>query len=350
MYDLIILGGGPAGLTAAVYSIRKRLDVLLISPDLGGKTGMHMHLPDSLERFQVITGDEVVSRFKSQIEYLEFARKLEHGEKVDAIQGGYAVTTQEGHQYEAKALIVATGARPVKLNVPGESKYRFRGLAYSAVSYAPLFIDRAAAVVGEGELGLKSALELAQIARQVYLILPAASLLDNPMGKKLRASIELRHIPYKGWSDSVMSVDGIKSALRDTVSTIMGIYRGHEFYTLTLLFTSIAEKKATIEVEQILPPDPDSLIAHSSTGRPFTYLEAEMILKRALEEFLSISLYRCYVESLRSENWYRLRSMEGASDTIRKYIGELSSSQKYIRQEEITEEMLEILGSGLFYR
>ena len=76
MYDLIILGGGPAGLTAAVYSIRKRLEVLLISPDLGGKTGMHMHLPDNLERFQVITGDEVVSRFKSQIEYLEFARKL----------------------------------------------------------------------------------------------------------------------------------------------------------------------------------------------------------------------------------------------------------------------------------
>ena len=188
MYDLIILGGGPAGLTAAVYSIRKRLEVLLISPDLGGKTGMHMHLPDNLERFQIITGDEVISRFKSQIEYLEFARKLEHGEKVEAIKGGYAVTTKEGHTYEAKALIVATGAMPVRLNVPGEAKFRFRGLAYSAVSYAPLFIDRTTAVVGEGELGLKSALELAQIARQVYLILPSASLLDNPMGKKLKVS------------------------------------------------------------------------------------------------------------------------------------------------------------------
>src|SRR5512136_3147363 len=123
MYDLIILGGGPAGLTAAVYTIRKRLDVLLVSPDLGGKTGWHMHLPDNLERFQVITGDEVVSRFKSQIEYLEFARKLEHGEKVQAIPGGYAVTTQEGHTYEARALIVATGGMPVRLNVPGENKY-----------------------------------------------------------------------------------------------------------------------------------------------------------------------------------------------------------------------------------
>jgi alkyl hydroperoxide reductase subunit F len=188
MYDLIILGGGPAGLTAAVYAIRKRLDVLLVSPDLGGKTGWHMHLPDNLERFQVITGDEVVSRFKSQIEYLEFARKLEHGEKVEAIEGGYAVKTKEGNRYEAKAIIVATGAGAVKLNVPGESKYRLRGLAYSAVSYAPLFIDRTAAVVGEGELGVKSAIELAQIARQVYVIVPSLSVLDNAMGRKLKAS------------------------------------------------------------------------------------------------------------------------------------------------------------------
>ncbi len=186
MYDLIILGGGPAGLTAAVYAIRKRLDVLLVSPDLGGKTGMHMHLPDNLERFQVITGDEVVSRFKSQIEYLDFARKLEHGDKVEAIDGGYAVTTREGNRYEAKSIIVATGSNPVRLNVPGENKYRLRGLSYSAVSYAPLFIDRTVAVVGDAELGVRSAMELAQIARQVYFIVPNPSTLDSTIGRKLK--------------------------------------------------------------------------------------------------------------------------------------------------------------------
>ncbi len=221
MYDLIILGGGPAGLTAAVYAIRKRLDVLLISPDLGGKTGWHMHLPDNLERFQVITGDEVVGRFKSQIEYLEFARKLEHGERVEAIEGGYAVKTKEGNRYEAKAVIVATGAGAVRLNVPGESKYRLRGLAYSAVSYAPLFIDRTAAVVGEGELGVKSALELAQIARQVYLIVPSPSVLDNSMGKKLKAS------------KNVTVLDGYK------VKEI----KGEETYARSIVVTKGAEEK-----------------------------------------------------------------------------------------------------------
>ena len=221
MYDLIILGGGPAGLTAAVYAIRKRLEVLLVSPDLGGKTGWHMHLPDNLERFQVITGDEVVGRFKSQIEYLEFARKLEHGERVEAIEGGYAVKTKEGNRYEAKAVIVATGAGAVRLNVPGESKYRLRGLAYSAVSYAPLFIDRTAAVVGEGELGVKSALELAQIARQVYLIVPSPSVLDNSMGKKLKAS------------KNVTVLDGYK------VKEI----KGEETYARSIVVTKGAEEK-----------------------------------------------------------------------------------------------------------
>jgi alkyl hydroperoxide reductase subunit F len=188
MYDLIILGGGPAGLTAAMYAIRKRLDVLLISPDLGGKTRGHMYLPDNLDRFQVITGEDVVSRFRSQVEYLEFARKLERAEKVEVIEGGYAVVTAEGNRYDARAIIVATGSGAVKLNVPGEAKYRLHGLAYSAVSYAPLFIDRTAAVVGEGELGVRSALELAQIARRVYFIVPALTVLDNPLGQKLRAS------------------------------------------------------------------------------------------------------------------------------------------------------------------
>lgn len=188
MYDLIILGGGPAGLTAAVYAIRKRLNVLLISPELGGKSGWRLHLPDAMERFQVITGEEVVHRFKSEVEYLEFTRTFEAAEKVDAVAGGFAVTTKAGNRYEAQAIIVATGAGGVRLNVPGEAKYRLRGLAYSAVSYAPLFIGRTAAVVGEGDLGIRSALELAQNARQVYLITATQAGLDTPAGQKLQAS------------------------------------------------------------------------------------------------------------------------------------------------------------------
>jgi F-type H+-transporting ATPase subunit gamma len=171
------------------------------------------------------------------------------------------------------------------------------------------------------------------------------------IGKRLASSLELRHIAFEHHSESVLSINGIQSALEDTVSRIIDIYRKHEFYNLTLIFTYISDKRAMISVEQILPPDIDQMISQGTTPQqPLLYLDAEVIFNRALEEFLYISLYRCYVESLHSENWYRLRSMESASENLKKHIGELGSLQKYIRQEEITEEMLEILGSGMFYK
>jgi len=185
MYDLIILGSGPAGLTAAVYAIRKRLNVLVIAPDMGGKANMHMYLPEHLERFQVITGDEIVSRFKSQIEYLNYAYRNEVADQVQVIQGGYQVWTTDGGKFETKALLVATGSQGIPLNVPGETEYRMHGLGYSAISYAPLFIDRIVAVVGEGELGDRSALELGQCAQKVYYIVPSGKSEENPLTKKV---------------------------------------------------------------------------------------------------------------------------------------------------------------------
>jgi F-type H+-transporting ATPase subunit gamma len=170
------------------------------------------------------------------------------------------------------------------------------------------------------------------------------------IGRRLISSLLLRHIAFESYSDSVLSISGIQTALEKTIVQIMDIYRKKEFYNLTFIFTSIFENRAQVAVEQILPPDIDRMLATGPDNRtPFTYLDAEVIFAKALEELLYISFYRCYAESLRSENWYRLRSMEGAAETVKKHIGELSSLQKYIRQEEITEEMIEILGSGMFY-
>ena len=170
------------------------------------------------------------------------------------------------------------------------------------------------------------------------------------IGKKLTSSLELIHISFAYSIDSVLSVGGIQSALKKTVSQIMDIYRKKEFYHLTFIFTSIFEKKSAVITERILPPDVERILSpRQDKNISFTYIDPEVIFARALEELLYISFYRCYAESLRSENWYRMRSMEGASEILKKHIVELRSLQKYIRQEEITEEMLEILGSGMFY-
>lgn len=185
MYDLIIVGGGPAGLTAMVYAIRKRLETLLITKDLGGKTNWHLELPD-VDLHHVITGEEIISRFRSQVDYLDFARVMDGAQTITPIEGGYEVATRGGRSYQARALIIATGARAQRLGVPGEANFLMRGLCYSAVSYAPLFVDRRAAVVGDGDLALRSASELAQIARHVYLVAPTHGQLDSRLGQKLR--------------------------------------------------------------------------------------------------------------------------------------------------------------------
>jgi alkyl hydroperoxide reductase subunit F len=184
MYDLIILGGGPAGLTAAVYALRKRLNVLLITRDLGGKTNYRLQLP-FVEKHLVITGEEVVSRFANEIDYLEFSRVFDKAEKVEKTNGNFKVTTREGETYEARALIIATGALGRLLEVPGEKEFMMRGLCYSAVSYAPLFIDRDVVVIGDTKLALRSTAELAKIAQNVTLLAPTLGELESPMGKSV---------------------------------------------------------------------------------------------------------------------------------------------------------------------
>ncbi len=186
MYDLIVLGGGPAGLTATVYAIRKRLNVLMVSKDLGGKTQWKLALP-WIQDYQVIRGLEVVNKFKSELEYLDYARHLEAVDHVEPDGDGYVVRTAGGGELKTRAVIVATGTKQARMKVPGEKEFMMKGLCYSALSYAPLFIDRTTMVVGDKELALRSAAELATIAEKVYMVCPANSLPDTSMCRKLES-------------------------------------------------------------------------------------------------------------------------------------------------------------------
>jgi alkyl hydroperoxide reductase subunit F len=191
MYDLIIIGGGPAGLTAAVYAIRKRLNVLLLSKDLGGKTNYRLALP-WVEDYQVIKGLEIVNKFRNELEYLDFARHIEAVDKVEKKSDHFVVTTKNGATLESKAVILATGTRQVRMNVPGEKEYTMKGLCYSALSYAPLFIDRSVIVIGEEELALRSAGELATVAKEVTVVCANGEALDSPLGHKLQQAQNVR--------------------------------------------------------------------------------------------------------------------------------------------------------------
>ncbi|MDP2777873.1 MAG: FAD-dependent oxidoreductase, partial [Anaerolineales bacterium] len=185
MYDLIIIGGGPAGLTATIYAIRKRLNVLLLSKDLGGKTNYRLALP-WIEDYQVIRGLEIVNKFRTELEYLDFARHIESVDKVERKDDYFIVTTKSGGILESKAVILATGTRQVRMDVPGEKEYSMKGLCYSALSYAPLFIDKSVIVIGDDDLALRSVGELATVAKEVTMVCANDKMLDSPLGHKLQ--------------------------------------------------------------------------------------------------------------------------------------------------------------------
>lgn len=241
MYDVIIIGGGPAGLTATMYCIRKRLETLLITKDLGGKTNFRLQLP-FVEHHQIISGEEVMNRFVSQIEYLDFARTFDKVDEVQAIEDGFLIKTRQGKTYQTTALIVATGARGQMMNVPGEREFMMRGLCYSAVSYAPVFIDRETAVVGDGDLAMRSVAELAIHSRHVYLIAATHGALDSPLGQRVQRA------------DNVTVLEGYR------VQEVKG-----DQYARSLVVTKDGEQREIavdgIFIEQDLIPDSGS-VAH----------------------------------------------------------------------------------------
>jgi alkyl hydroperoxide reductase subunit F len=185
-YDLLIIGGGPAGLTAAAYAVRKRIETMLISEDLGGKTNYKFSLPD-VEAHLMIDGEELVNKFKSQLEYLDFARHL--GKVTKFQRKGRTFTATAGDQtFKGKTAIIATGVMPKHLNVPGEEQFLGHGVSYSTVSHAPLFVDMDVAVIGDGMPALQAAAELAQIARKVNVIGLPNKFIRSPLGMKIKDS------------------------------------------------------------------------------------------------------------------------------------------------------------------
>lgn len=170
MYELIIIGGGPAGMTAAVYAARKKVNTLLISYDIGGQVLWTAGIENYMG-YQFIEGLELIKKFEGQVK--QFPLDIKTGERVSTLSqtnGGFEVRTDKGEIYRAKAAIIATGKRPRQLNVPGEEKLKGRGVTYCAICDGPLFAGENVAVIGGGNSALEAAEDMSKIADHVYLI------------------------------------------------------------------------------------------------------------------------------------------------------------------------------------
>lgn len=188
MRDLIIVGAGPAGITASVYAARKRLDLLVITKDIGGQAAWSGDI-ENYTGYQFITGPELAAKFEEHMKKYDIElRENEEAAGLKKTDDSVQVKTNRGI-YEARTAIIASGKRSRELNVPGEKEFKNRGLTYCATCDAPLFSGKEVAVIGGGNSALDAALQLIKIARHVYIINITSNLVaDEIMRQKVEES------------------------------------------------------------------------------------------------------------------------------------------------------------------
>ena len=170
MYDLMIIGAGPAGLCASVYAARKQLKTLLVSVDIGGQINTTLGVENYLG-YQFIEGTELIDKFQTQVNQFPIDQKI--GDKISRLEkanGSFEAISEGGDRYQAKVVIFATGKKPRKLNVPGEAELGGRGVTYCAICDGPIFAGQRVAVVGGGNSAIEAVLDMVKIAEHVDLV------------------------------------------------------------------------------------------------------------------------------------------------------------------------------------
>lgn len=169
IYDLIIIGAGPAGITAAVYAARKRLNLLVISKDIGGQAAWSGDI-ENYTGYQFITGPELASKFEEHMrKYNITVREGEEAVGIEKRDKTIFVNTNKG-SHEAYTVIIASGKVSRELGAEGENEFKNRGLTYCATCDGPLFQGKDVAVIGGGNSALDAAIQMMKIAKRVYII------------------------------------------------------------------------------------------------------------------------------------------------------------------------------------
>ncbi len=169
VYDLIILGAGPAGITASVYAARKQLDFLVITQDIGGQAALSGDV-ENYTGYQFITGPQLALRFQEHMEAFKIPVNMPETIKAISFEGKLIKLKTNKSEYITKSLIIATGKRSRELGVEGEKEFKNKGLTYCATCDGPLFKGKAVAVIGAGNSGFDAALGLMRISPKVYII------------------------------------------------------------------------------------------------------------------------------------------------------------------------------------
>jgi len=188
IYDLIIIGAGPAGVAAGIYAARQKLSILLVSKDIGGQVAKKAVDIENYPGFEKISGPDLVELYKKQLKTNELEVALDEVLEVAKPGKTFEVKTKSGKTYESVAVIVTTGAESKLINVPGEEEFAGKGVSYCSLCDGPIFKNKVVAVVGGGNNGFESALFLSNYVKQVTIL---------EYGEKVNADAENQELVAK---------------------------------------------------------------------------------------------------------------------------------------------------------
>jgi len=204
IYDLIVIGAGPAGITAGIYAARKKMNILVLSKDIGGQTAWSGDI-ENYTGYQFITGPELTKRLKDHIDAYKI--KINEEEEILSLAKDREIILikTDKAQYEAKAVIIASGKMPKELGIKGEQEFKGKGIAYCATCDGPLFANKQVAVIGGGNSALDAAIGLEKIASKIYIInigeaLTADAIMQEAVKKSAKVTVlnKSRIVEVKG--------------------------------------------------------------------------------------------------------------------------------------------------------
>ena len=221
IYNTVIIGGGPAAVAAGVYAARKQLATVFIADQIGGQSVVS----DGIENWigeKSIPGPELAKRLHQHLEHYKDDIKIaipEHAEKVDKNEDGTFTVTTDKNSYQTKTVIVASGGRHRQLGVPGEEEFNGKGVAYCATCDAPFFKDKDVAVVGGGNSGLESVVDLLPYAKKVYLLARREELRGDPVTQKTVLESDKVEVLWKTNTTEITGETMVTGLTYETIGT-----------------------------------------------------------------------------------------------------------------------------------
>ena len=169
MYDTIIIGSGPAGMTAGIYSARREMKALIIGKELGGQLIWASEI-ENYPGFKKIANFDLINKMKDQVYNLGVEIKTDDIKRIEKLENGNFKLKSGREEYVAKTIIITIGLTPRRLSISGEEEFTGKGVSYCANCDGPFFKNKTVAVVGGGNSALDAAEVLSKIAKQIYLI------------------------------------------------------------------------------------------------------------------------------------------------------------------------------------